>query len=402
MILSPLTILLVEDSPVDARVLQVWLEKAGGGLCRVEHAATLQSSLQHLEREAVDVIVLDLGLDDSCGLDDQGLALRAMQAGAQDYLIKDRLMGDTVMRSVRYAVERSRLLRIEQAGHVAALAAEQRIRDLLESVDAILWEMDFSTWTYSFVSKRAEDILGYPVSEWLDTPGFLLAHLHPDDHDRLLACSHERVAGSAQSFEVRVFAADGWVVWLLGSIMHGRRDNGVSAGMLVDITTRKMLELLEREQSEILAMVAQSLPVDVVLARVATLVENQCPGSSVCAVIFEEGLVAWRAGPSVSGEFVAGLNRSSLPLAMAPRPTTGAPMEGDDWRACRELAEGCGLALADCLPNLSMQDELRGALLICHKTGELSPTLGGVALNTASRLAELLLAHATLELQLSH
>jgi len=311
-------------------------------------------------------------------------------------------MGDTVMRSVRYAVERSRLLRIEQAGHVAARAAEQRIRDLLESVDAILWEMDFSTWTYSFVSKRAEDILGYPVSEWLDTPGFLLTHLHPDDRDRLLADGQERVAGSAQSFEVRFFAADGRGVWLLGSVMHGMRDTGESAGMLVDITARKMLELLEREQSEILAMVAQSLPVDSVLARVATLVENQCPGSCVCAVTFEEGLLAWRVGPSVPASFLAGLNRSCFPTVMTPRPTSGARVDDDAWQPCRELAQGFGLALADCLPMLSAQGELRGALPVCRETGEASPTLNPGLVNTAGRLAELLLAHATLELQLSH
>ncbi|MCX7042085.1 MAG: EAL domain-containing protein [Gammaproteobacteria bacterium] len=423
MIHSPLTILLVEDSPVDARVLQVLLEKASGGLCRVMHADSLATSLQHLEHDAVDVIVLDLGLADSWGLatfdafqaraplipvvvltgmDDQELALRAMQSGAQDYLIKDRLKGDTVLRSVRYAVERSRLLRAEQAGHAAARAAERRIRDLLESVDAILWEMDFSTWTYSFVSKRAEDILGYPVAEWLDTPGFLLAHLHPDDRDRLLATSHELVAGSAKSFEVRVFAADGRVVWLLGSIMHGRRDTGVSAGMLVDITARKLLELLEREQSEILAMVAQSLPVDAVLSRITALVENQCPGSCVCAVAFQDALLAWCVGPGVPADFLAALQRSCFPLLMATRPATGALLGGDAWHSCRELAAGYGLTLADCVPIVSAQGELRGALLVCHETGEPPPVLNAVVLNAAGRLAELLLAHSTLELQLSH
>ena len=225
---GPLTILLVEDNPVDARLMQVLLTKAGGPACQILHAGSLSTALARLLSADADLVLLDLELPDSTsldalyaiqaqtpsvpivvltGTDDHDLAMRAVQAGAQDYLLKGRLDGDKVMRSVRYAIERARLLRVERTEHAAARAAELRFRELLESIDAILWEMDFSTWNFSFVSRRAEDILGYPIEEWLQTPGFLLAHLLPVDRERMLGLSQELQAGTAHTFEVPVFAA---------------------------------------------------------------------------------------------------------------------------------------------------------------------------------------------------
>src|SRR5205823_3247060 len=45
--------------------------------------------------------------------------------------------------------------------------AEQRYRSLIQSVDAVVWEADAGTGAFSFVSRRAEDLLGYPVEQWL-------------------------------------------------------------------------------------------------------------------------------------------------------------------------------------------------------------------------------------------
>lgn len=421
---SRLTILLVEDSSGDARPVKALLARAGRAFGRVEHVSLLASALARLDAGDVDVVLLDLGLADCGGLDlfntiqarapslpvvvlagrsDHELALRAVQAGAHDYLIKGRLDGDKVMRSIRYAVERARLLRLERSERAAANAAELRFRDLLESVDAILWEMDFSTWTYSFVSKRAEDILGYPVSEWLDTPGFLLEHVHPEDRERMLAYSQELVAGTVGSFEVRVFAADGRMIWLLGSVMQAQQSHRLSAGMMVDITARKMLELLEREQSEILSMVAQSLPVDLVLSRVAQLVENQCPGSCACVLIFDNGRLTLRFGASAPPDLLSALGESDLPPAALSSPLALLNVNEDAaWQPCRQLLLRFGMTPAACAPILSAQGELKGALLVAHRQQDLRPDLRQVVLDTAIRLAGLLVSHSALEQQLSH
>ena len=419
-----LTILLVEDNPVDARLMQVLLTKAGGPACHVLHAGLLSTALARLVAADVDMVLLDLELPDSTGLnalhaihaqmplvpivvltgtDDHNVAMRAMQAGAQDYLLKGRLDGDKVMRSVRYAIERARLLRVERKEHAAARAAERRFRELLESIDAILWEMDFSTWNFSFVSRRAEDILGYPIEEWLQTPGFLLAHLLPVDRERMLALSQELQAGTAHTFEVPVFAADGRIVWLLGSVMDAHRSSGVSAGMMVDITSRKLLELLEREQSEILAMVAQSQSPDRVLAQVARMVENQCPGSQCCVLLLAEGRVTMSAGAGMSKQFLHGATELAIPMVGPNWPVQNADvLEGPAWQCCRDWAGNHGLAICAGSPILSLEGEPLGMVVVFHPRREPPPQIRDGVLSTASRLGGLLLAHAALENRLSY
>ena len=55
---------------------------------------------------------------------------------------------------------------------------------LVQSMEAIIWEMDAQTWRFTFVSDGAERILGYPVQEWYENPTFWQDKLlHPDDRD---------------------------------------------------------------------------------------------------------------------------------------------------------------------------------------------------------------------------
>ncbi len=423
-----LRILLIEDNRVDACLLQLLLEKSGGATCQVEVVGLLATGMARLNGGGVDLVLLDLGLPDSWGLatfhtlqasaphvpvivlsgmDDQNLATQAVAAGAQDYLIKGRLDGDQILRSARYAIERACLLDREQTEHAATKAAERRFRELLESIDAILWEMDLSTWSYSFVSSRAEDILGYPVEEWLNTPGFLLAHMHPDDRGRMVAMSEELLAGAARNFEVRVFAADGRVVWLLGSVTEAGRTSGIATGLMVDVTTRKMLELLEREQSAILTMVAQSLPMESVLTHVTRLVENQCAGSMCCVFLLRQGRLTLSAGPSLAQDFPLGTESLGLQLEDPERSLRELILSGDlrqaaGWQPCRELAERCGLVMCAAAPILSVLGEPEGLMVVHCKLGAQRLQIPEIVLSTATRLVAQLVAHASLEDRLSH
>jgi len=77
--------------------------------------------------------------------------------------------------------ERERLLGSERAALAEAVGAHERFRDLVNSVDGIVWEADVPSFRFSFVSKQAERILGYPVEQWLSEPTFWSDHLHADD-----------------------------------------------------------------------------------------------------------------------------------------------------------------------------------------------------------------------------
>jgi signal transduction histidine kinase len=124
--------LLIEDNPGDARLIREMLRDAGGAHAAVElaHADRLALGLEHLTKLVTDVVLLDLTLPDSegfetftslhtrmpdlaivvlSGLDDETLAVRAVQDGAQDYLVKGQVDGGAILRSMRYAIERQRL-----------------------------------------------------------------------------------------------------------------------------------------------------------------------------------------------------------------------------------------------------------------------------------------------------
>jgi signal transduction histidine kinase len=129
---SVIRVLLVEDSPGDARLIQEMLREPSDAHTAVhlELADRLASAMEHLTNRATDLVLLDLSLPDShgfetfsrlhthapdvamvvlSGLDDESLAVRAVQEGAQDYLVKGQVDGGTLLRSMRYAIERQRL-----------------------------------------------------------------------------------------------------------------------------------------------------------------------------------------------------------------------------------------------------------------------------------------------------
>jgi DNA-binding NtrC family response regulator len=124
-------VLLIEDDPDHAYLFREILRDAKGVSIHIRHSDRLSSALESLSAEHFDIIVSDLGLPDSqgietflnihtqypdvpiivlTGLDDEDLALKAVQSGAQDYLVKGQVEGDLLIRSMRYSIERQKML----------------------------------------------------------------------------------------------------------------------------------------------------------------------------------------------------------------------------------------------------------------------------------------------------
>jgi len=103
----------------------------------------------------------------------------------------------------------------EERLQAARRASEDRFRDLVQSLDAIVWEVDAATLRFSFVSQRAEIILGYPVGRWLDAHDFYVSRIHPDDRVRAMRICREAIQkGEDYEFEYRARRSDGREVWL--------------------------------------------------------------------------------------------------------------------------------------------------------------------------------------------
>ena len=127
--MTVLKVLLKEDNAGDARLIHEMLLEADGSMFELESVDRLSTGLERLAAGDIDVVLLDLRLPDSSGLDtllkvhaqvsevaivvltgldDAKLAIKAVHEGAQDYLPESQLDSELLVRSTRYAIERKR------------------------------------------------------------------------------------------------------------------------------------------------------------------------------------------------------------------------------------------------------------------------------------------------------
>jgi ActR/RegA family two-component response regulator len=152
-------ILIVEDDEKFARVLSKQLIKNN---FEGSYAGSLSEFLDVLKKGEFDLVLLDLGLPDSSGLetyekiskmipdvpvvvltglDDEKVAVEAVKKGAQDYLIKGEVDNRTLLRSLDYAVERNRLLfRLKKLQEL--VLQSERIKVLVETAGAAAHEIN--------------------------------------------------------------------------------------------------------------------------------------------------------------------------------------------------------------------------------------------------------------------
>ncbi|MFA4796342.1 PAS domain-containing protein [Leptospira kirschneri] len=131
-------------------------------------------------------------------------------------------------------------------------ASKEQFRDLVDTTPGIVWEMDTSTFKFTFVSQQVVDMLGYSVEEW-NEPGFWAGHLHSEDKIWAVDFRINRTKKmEAYDCEYRFMKKDGSVMWLRDIVKVIVNDNKSKwlRGVMVDITERKQIEekLLERNR----------------------------------------------------------------------------------------------------------------------------------------------------------
>jgi len=183
-------VLVIEDSAVQFELVARDLRKADGVDFRPVRADCLSEGLQRLDAGGIDVVLLDLNLPDSRGLDtfltlragapgvpvivltgidDEEFAIRAARGGAQDYLVKGQFDPHTLLRSIRYAITRHSARAKLKSALQRAQASEANLRSVITStVDGIV--VVDKTGTIQFANPSAVALFGLAADQLLHTP----------------------------------------------------------------------------------------------------------------------------------------------------------------------------------------------------------------------------------------
>lgn len=127
---KPIKVLLIEDNRGDYILILQMLDKSENADFEITHSQELSTGLKILEGNQVDVVLLDLGLPDSQGLEsftsifkkyhhipiiiltglaDEEMGIQSIKYGAQDYLVKGEFNGKLLARAIQYAIERKKI-----------------------------------------------------------------------------------------------------------------------------------------------------------------------------------------------------------------------------------------------------------------------------------------------------
>ena len=271
---TPLRVLILEDRPPDAELMATELCRAGfsPNWRRVETEAAYLEALE----EPPDVILADYHLPEFTasralhhlqsrqqdlpfiivtGVLSDEEAVECLKGGATDYVLKGQLvrLGPAVARALK-----DKQCRTERSqAELRQAASERKHRELINSLNAVVWEAHPETFTVTYISPQVETLLGYPKERWLGSVDAWAHAIHPDDRDATLSAAHDGTKSLRNhTLEYRMIAADGRTVWvrdMVTVVVEGGRAVNL-CGVLVDITKRKEMETQLRQAQKMEAV----------------------------------------------------------------------------------------------------------------------------------------------------
>ncbi|MBI3851781.1 MAG: SpoIIE family protein phosphatase [Verrucomicrobia bacterium] len=274
---KPVKVLIVEDEPQFADAVADMLRATKRHRFECESAASLAAALTRLAAGGIDLVLLDLYLSDSDGLDtvvkvqtqvpqlpiivlsgvdDETLEVEALAAGAQDYLVKGQTDKHLFFRTIRYAIERKR-------AELALLQAEEKYRSIFENTVEGIFQTTADGHYLSANSALAR-IYGYDSPEELMRAITDIARsLYVDPNRRAefvrLMQENQIVTG----FESQVNRKDGKVIWISENVRVVRDAQGrllYYEGTVEDITERKRAEERLRDSESLYHSLVENLP----------------------------------------------------------------------------------------------------------------------------------------------
>ncbi|MBS1142812.1 MAG: response regulator receiver modulated diguanylate cyclase/phosphodiesterase with sensor(s) [Proteobacteria bacterium] len=259
-----LHVLLVEDNPDDAGLIEGALSHGGANTFAIEPAVCLADALALLGKGRFDIILLDLGLPDAQGLtvfeqvsraapnalilvlcaeSDEETARQAVQNGADDYLIKTPADARWLLRTLNYLMERN-------AARLALTLSEARFRAMSDASPLGIFVSDLAGECV-YTNEAYHTISGLTLEQTLGTKWSTA--IHPDDRQRVLGEWQDAALGKARfKSEARFLRPDGSIVWTrmnAAAMLDGRQSRG-HVQIVEDISERKAAEDALFEEKE--------------------------------------------------------------------------------------------------------------------------------------------------------
>jgi PAS domain S-box-containing protein len=257
---NSLKILLVEDSVSDAALLQENILSSGAADISISVVQSMSEAEEYLKNNHPDAVLLDLTLPDSFGLDtvrrarrvspdlpivvltgvdDENTGVEAMRTGVQDYLVKGQTDGRTIIRVIRYSIERKN-------AEDALRESEAKYRELVQNANSaiIRWKCD---GTIMFFNEYAQRLFGYRADEFIGrNAGILIPGKESTGGD--LTGLIRDIVTKPESYVNNInenICRDGRRVWMAWTNKPILDENGQVAEILavgIDITERKRIE----------------------------------------------------------------------------------------------------------------------------------------------------------------
>ncbi|MEG4057442.1 MULTISPECIES: ATP-binding protein [unclassified Microcoleus] len=280
-------ILLVEDNPADADLLAELLEVSVGVEWELVSVEFLYEAIAQLCKQSFDVVLLDLSLPDSrgletltrlrevapdvpmvvmTGLDDEAIALESVRLGAQDYIVKGQITTQLLVRTIRYAIERSQtfqMLRESERRFRAIFDSSFQLTKLLTPEGIVL---EVNETTLDFAGLRSEGIVGRPMWEmaiWAQSPQV---------SEQLQCAIGKASRGEFFRSEIDLLGKSGQIMTVDFSLKPVKNETGQVLLLIAearDISDRK------RAEAEILKALAREKELSELRAKFVTMVSHE-------------------------------------------------------------------------------------------------------------------------------
>ncbi|MBM4446484.1 MAG: PAS domain S-box protein [Chloroflexi bacterium] len=262
---QPIKILLIEDNPGDIRLIREMLAGVPDASWELQSVGQLSTGLECVAKQQPNVILLDLGLPDSqgldtlhktftrikgipivvlTGLDDEGVGIEAVRHGAQDYLVKRLLSGLALWRAISYAIERKQM---EDELREAKEFAESLITSARDGVSVL-----DSNGVHINVNYAMCEMTGFPKDELVGV-GPPHPYWPPEKHEEIDRAFQNTLAGDFADVELTFMRKNGqrFPVIVSPSWVKDKEGNVIGYFAIVkDITERKLAEATLQESEE--------------------------------------------------------------------------------------------------------------------------------------------------------